>query len=239
MIANARDISRATVDSAPALRELAREASSVLRATTFADQADRRLALTFAEDLAQLVDAPLAEQFPGDPEVRALSFAPRVLGESPAAGPGALGRAARAAFGLVRWTEFYAEDAWSRDFLPRFANGEGIGPDGRLRHDRLILGLFLLGPDTLYPAHAHPAEEFYIVLDGTPAFQVGAGGEFVARPPGSVILHHANVCHAIRSGGEAFYGVFGWRGEIDAPSWYRDDMTDPNEPIKYPTVRKA
>ncbi len=239
MMANPDDYSREAHDSVPQLRLLARATAAVLRTTGFDDAADRALAQAFAEDLARVAAAPMAERFPGEREVPALALAPRVLGEVPAAGHEDLTRAARAAFGLVRWTEFYAEDRWSRDFLPRFANGEGIGPDGRLQHDRLILGLFLLGPDTLYPAHAHPADEFYVVVSGVPAFQVGAGGDFVSRPPGSVILHHADVSHAIRSGEQPFFGVFGWRGEIDAPSWYRDDMTDADGPVRYPAIRKT
>ncbi len=239
MPAKAEQLPPRTVDSVPELRALARSTGKYLRAGASAAGVDRDLARIFADDLAQLADAPLGERFPGETDVRALAFAPRVLGRPAAPGLEDLTRAARAAFGLVRWSEFYAEDDWSRDFLPSFANGEGIGPDGRLRHDRIILGLFLLGPETRYPAHAHPAEEFYIVLAGTPAFQVGADSEFVARPPGSIILHPADVSHAIRSGDEPFFGVFGWRGKIAAPSWYRDDMRDPAAPLRFPTIRKT
>ena len=111
--------------------------------------------------------------------------------------------AARSAFGHVRWTEFYEEDSWSKSFLPSFANGEGIGPDGRLRHDEVILGLFLLGPDITYPEHAHPAEEFYIVLTGNPEFKIG-DNNFELQEAGAVVLHHSNISHAIRTSTEPF-----------------------------------
>lgn len=35
-------------------------------------------------------------------------------------------------------------------------------------------------------------------------------------------------------GPQALFAVYGWRGAIAAPSWYRDDMTDEAEPKKYP-----
>ena len=59
--------------------------------------------------------------------------------------------------------------------FPSSQTARGIGPDGRLWHDEVILGLFVLGPHTVYPPHAHPAEEFYVVLSGAPEWQVGAG----------------------------------------------------------------
>jgi len=146
---------------------------------------------------------------------------------------------ASSAFGLVRWTEFYAEDDWSRHFLPCFANGEGIGPDGRLRDNKIILGLFLLGPNTVYPSHAHPAEEFYLVLSGDPEFQVGAKKPYLTQKPGSVVLHHSNVSHSIRTSDHPFFGIFGWRGGIHERSWYRNDMSDETEPQKFPKISKG
>jgi len=72
-----------------------------------------------------------------------------------------------------------------------FENGEGIGPDGRLKHNEVILGLFLLGPNVTYPEHAHPAEEFYIVLTENPEFKVG-NNNFELKEAGAAIFHHAN-----------------------------------------------
>lgn len=36
----------------------------------------------------------------------------------------------------------------------------------------MILTLFMHGPNTSYPAHAHPAEENYLILSGVPTFQI-------------------------------------------------------------------
>jgi quercetin dioxygenase-like cupin family protein len=99
--------------------------------------------------------------------------------------------------------------------------------------------LFILGPGTTYPAHAHPAEEFYIVLAGSPEFQVGANNTFERQRLGSIVLHHSEVSHSIRTKAEPFFAIFGWRGDIEARSWYRDDMANSNDHKRYPTIRKA
>ena len=170
--------------------------------------------------------------------VRALCLAPAVFATPPAPGLGRLTNAAIGAFAYVNWTQFYAEDDWSRSFLPGFANGEGIGPDGIWQSDDLILGLFVLGPGLTYPSHAHPAAEFYIPISGAVEFSIGAGSPFRARSPGEVILHPENVPHAIRTDASPFFAVFGWAGALNAPSWYRDDMSDSSLPVKFPTIAK-
>lgn len=202
--------------------------------------ADRTLRDAFAAELHGLSDpAPNSNGVSGHP-VRGLRHAPSAVAAASAstALPEDLRDAALAAFGHVRWSEFYAPDAWSETFLSEFANGEGFGPDGALVSDRMILGPFVLGPNTLYPVHAHPAEEFYLTLSGTPSFQIGSGEPFAPLPPGAVAWHHSNVSHAIRTGPEPFLAVFGWRGLIGERSWYRDDMADASLPVRYPTIAK-
>lgn len=222
------------------LLTLAHETATCLERIDIAD-ADRTLRDAFVADLRDVSDPEPNSNAATARTVRGLRHAPTALAAMPdltSTLSSELAGAARAAFGHVRWTEFYAADPWSETFLPEFANGEGIGPDGALASDRMILGLFVLGPDTLYPAHAHPAEEFYLTLSGTPSFQIGATKPFVPKPPGAVAWHGSNVSHAIRTGPEPFLAVFGWRGAIKERSWYRDDMTDPSLPVRYPTIAK-
>lgn len=221
------------------LYDLAKLSRDHLRKTQYSKTADIQLAQSFANDLDSVLDCTLPEQTTGEQTVRALNYAPIVLGMDVPNELFALYNAARSAFGQVRWTEFYEEDSWSKPFLHSFANGEGIGPDGRLLHNEIILGLFLLGPETTYPEHAHPAEEFYIVLAGNPEFKVGANSDFELQNEGSVVLHHSEISHSIRSSKEPFYGIFGWRGDIGARSWYRNDMNDANEQKKYPRIAKS
>lgn len=218
--------------------DLARATSEHLRSLNGTSEADSRVLQEFANDLAQVTTRKLPVQISVEEPVRALKYAPLVLGQKPDANLQALFTAACTSFGCMRWTEFYAEDEWSRDFLPKFAGGMGIGPDGRLHHSEIILGLFILGPKTFYPAHAHPAQEFYLILHGNPEFQIGADGRFETKEAGSVALHHTNVSHAIKTNEQPLFAVFGWRGELSARSWYRNDMNDLSEPIKYPAMAK-
>ena len=218
--------------------DLARATSEHLRNVNATSEADRRLLQEFANDLALVTTQKLPVQMSGEQSVRGLTYAPLVLGQQPDTKIQDLFTTACISFGCMRWIEFYAEDDWSRDFLPKFAGGLGIGPDGRLHHSDIILGLFVLGPETFYPAHAHPAQEFYLILHGNPEIQNGADGEFETKEAGAVALHHTNVSHAIKTNRQPLFAVYGWRGDISARSWYRNDMNDLSEPIKYPAMAK-
>jgi hypothetical protein len=219
------------------LYSLAQHTRDHLRRTDFSNVFDFELAQSFANDLDWALNVTLPEQILEGHPVRGLYNAPLVLGKNVPDELTDLYGAARNAFGQVRWTEFYEEDSWSKPFISSFACGEGIGPDGRLQQDEMILGLFLLGPDTFYPEHAHPAEEYYIALTGNPEFKVG-NNQFELQNDGAVILHHSNISHAIRSSKEPFYAIYGWRGEVEAKTWYRDNMNEETEFKKYPKINK-
>ncbi len=193
----------------------------------------------FVDDLKSLQELPESNTPPLDNAVRGLRYGPTVLAASCTEDCAAIFSAARSAVGHVNWTEFYAPDLWSRPFLPNFANGEGIGPAGTLRCHEFILGLFILGPNTLYPAHAHPAEEFYLVLTGDAEFQIGANEPFRPVASGDVAWHCSGVSHAIRTHSHPLFAVVGWRGAIHERSWYRDDMSDHTLPIRYPSICKG
>ena len=199
----------------------------------------KQLAFKFAADLENLNSTHFEEQWRPESVVRGLRFSPQLLGIQPPPELQDLYEVARTSFGLVRWTEFYEEDDWSRSFLPNFANGEGFGPDGRIYHGSIILGLFILGPNCVYPPHAHPGEEFYIVLTGHPEWQIGESKTYKETAPGSVLIHRSNECHSIRTNEEPLFAVFGWRGNISAPSWYQKDMTDEFGEKLYPKIRKG
>jgi len=223
------------------LYDLASETAIFLKSQISSQIPDthKQLALNFSADLENLNSKNLKEQWRPGSVVRGLRFSPQSLGIQPTPELRNLYEAARIAFGLVQWTEFYEDDEWSRSFLPKFANGEGFGPNGRIYHNSIILGLFILGPHCVYPPHAHPGEEFYIVLTGHPEWQIGASNQYQEKTPGSVLIHRSNECHSIRTIEEPLFAVFGWRGNISAPSWYRKDMTDESEKKLYPKIRKG
>ena len=205
------------------LYKLAELSGIHLQNTKFVSEADTQLARLFANDLDSVLLSELPEQAFDKRSVKGLRHTPDALNADVPDNLLELYQAAQNACDHVRWTEFYEEDAWSRSFLGEFANGEGIGPDGTLYHPNIILGLFILGPEATYPAHAHPAEEFYIVLTGKPQFKVGVASDFETKHSGEVILHHSNMSHSIRSSNAPLFAIFGWRGEIDARSWYRNN----------------
>ncbi len=221
------------------LKQLARATSEHLRQIIHDNNEDAALSQKFADDLERVATASLEPQYGQGSPVRALKFAPIVFDAAHENEISELMSLASSAFGLVRWSEYYAEDDWSRHFLPRFACGEGIGPDGRLRDNKIIFGLCLFGPNIVYPPHAHPAEEFYLVLSGHPEFQVGTKKPFLTQKLGSVVLHESNVSHSIRTSDPPFFGIYGWRGGIHERSWFRNDMSDEAEPRKFLTTSKG
>lgn len=207
-------------------------------AATLTQPDQRDLALGFAKDFrAETTRTPVACQSRSYP-VRGLRYAPVLLDDAPIRHP-VLFDPALAAFPHARWSEFYEEQLWSQPFISRFATGECIGPSGRFHSEAIILGLFILGPKTHYPAHAHPAEEFYIVVAGEAEFQVGVGSDFVLKRPGDLILHGSDISHAIRTSTQPLLAIYGWRGALGEPSWYRNDMADENEPKMFPAFAKT
>ncbi len=162
---------------------LARETAAYIKRyiPEFHSSGQKATAIKFIDEIEKVSQQTMQGQWPGEAMVRALRFAPHIFGKQCVAGVKTLYEAACASFAWVRWAEFYEEDDWSRSFLPNFANGEGIGPDGRFFNSKIILGLFLLGPNTHYPAHAHPAEEFYLILSGTAKWQIGANTSFETK----------------------------------------------------------
>lgn len=105
---------------------------------------------------------------------------------------------------------------------------EIVGPAAPFRSDHVCFGLTLIGPDTHYLPHRHPAVELYHVLSGTAAWS--AENETALRPPGSLILHPANLVHAMRSGSEPLLALYSWTGDIVSPSVWADHSFDPVEP---------
>jgi mannose-6-phosphate isomerase-like protein (cupin superfamily) len=111
-----------------------------------------------------------------------------------------------------------------RPDLPGLENRMGwaelIGPLAPFRSDRVCLGLTAIGTHTRYPEHAHPAVEVYFVISGTARWT--ADGISHERPPGSYILHPANIVHAMETGDEPLLAAYTWSGDIVSPSIYSE-----------------
>jgi hypothetical protein len=114
------------------------------------------------------------------------------------------------------WRYSYAARADAPELHLNMGWAECVGPAAPFRSDEVCLGLTLIGPHTHYPAHRHPAVEFYHVLTGAAVWS----GHL--RPPGAYILHESNQEHAMRTGEAPLLALYTWTGDVVSPSvWSR------------------
>jgi hypothetical protein len=118
--------------------------------------------------------------------------------------------AVAAAPGLC-WRQTYDGHDVAPTFLDRYGWAELLGPFGVLASESARLGFLLLGADTLYPAHAHAAEELYLVLAGTADWRKGEE-PWRSMPPGSAIHHTPRLPHAMRTAQEPLLAMYLWWG---------------------------
>lgn len=118
----------------------------------------------------------------------------------------------------LRWhqTGAYRRHPPGPGFLDNYGYAVIAGPaDGApalLRHDRLALGVLMLGPDTHYPRHHHPAREIYLPLH--PAQWWRGDGPWRPEPPGAVIYHASGESHATRTGNHPLLALYLWVGDL-------------------------
>jgi mannose-6-phosphate isomerase-like protein (cupin superfamily) len=108
---------------------------------------------------------------------------------------------------------------WRYSYPPRddapalgqnIAFAEIIGPTAPFRSDSICFGLTLIGPETLYPAHRHPAIELYHVVAGTATWTLD--GVSLNHPPGTFILHPSQAVHAMQTHAEPLLALYTWSG---------------------------
>lgn len=109
------------------------------------------------------------------------------------------------------WRQSYDEEDFGSAFLANYGFLEVLGIRGHFRHDKLALGILILGPDIEYPAHFHTAEELYVPLSGTAKWSKD-GQRFVTRQPGTVIHHPSEVIHAMKIDREPLITAYVWIG---------------------------
>ena len=91
-----------------------------------------------------------------------------------------------------------------------------IGPDAcGYYHPDFSLGIFMLGPRTLYRDHNHDAPELYLNLSEKSGWRFGtrAWQDF---PAGSFIWNAAGETHATRVYDEPFISVFVWLENVNS-----------------------
>jgi hypothetical protein len=111
----------------------------------------------------------------------------------------------------LTWRQTYTADELDAAFLDNYGWSEILGTSGALVSERLAGGFLLLGPATHYPRHRHAAEEIYLPLCGTAAWQQGDGA-WRDKVPGTLIHHAGNEPHAMRTGTSPLLALYLWRG---------------------------
>ena len=115
----------------------------------------------------------------------------------------------------LRWTQGYRDRPPSSDFLDRYGYAQFVGPakvPSLMTSDRLAFGVLLLAPGTLYPAHAHPAEELYVPL--APARWLRGEEKWRERQAGDLVHHASGMVHATEAGTAPLLALYLWLGDL-------------------------
>jgi hypothetical protein len=113
---------------------------------------------------------------------------------------------------VLTWHQTYRQPVVGAAFLQNYGYTELTGLSGPVPSQRLACGFLLLGPSTTYPRHRHEAEEIYVPLSGTAAWQHGNQG-WRDESPGTVIHHASNEPHAMRTGNQPLLALYLWRSD--------------------------
>ena len=182
------------------------------------------------ESLQQPALAPFLSDWPRSHERRAaaasglpvLRWLPQIAGDAAAFGVDLVAAVARAAPSLS-WRQTYSAQELGLAFLDNYGWSEIFGDSGPLASERVACGFLILGPATHYPRHRHEAEEMYLPLSGTAAWQQG-DAVWRHRPPGKLIHHASFEPHAMRTGASPLLALYLWRSANLAQKARLDDV---------------
>jgi dimethylpropiothetin dethiomethylase len=106
----------------------------------------------------------------------------------------------------------YGYEKVPRGLAAKYGYCEIVGPRGPVVTDRIILGLVLFAPGTIYPQHHHrDIEESYVSIAGAWSENDGA-----VYAPGSLILNAAGHAHRITTGMyEPCLLAYAWLGPVE------------------------
>ena len=108
---------------------------------------------------------------------------------------------------------FFATDIVLANYGYAVIAGPADGPPAPIRCETMALGILLLGPDTHYPLHSHPAVELYVTLSGDGDWW-REPGPWRSEPVRTAIYHAPNVRHATGAGAVPLLAVYLWRGDL-------------------------
>jgi hypothetical protein len=138
-----------------------------------------------------------------------LRWLPEICGDC-IASAGLVADVCRAAPSMA-WRQTYSTREADAAFLDNYGWSEILGETAPIAGGRIACGLLLLGPSTHYPRHRHQAEEIYLPLHGTAAWQQG-DAVWRERTPGTLIHHASEEPHAMRTGAAPMLALYLWRG---------------------------
>ena len=119
--------------------------------------------------------------------------------------------------GAVEWRQTYDEATVGSRFLSRYGWFDVASPRGLVVTRACAVGVLFLGPETLYPAHAHPAVERYDVLAGAARWWL-EGGDWQTREVGGAVRVPSGTPHAMRTDAEPLLALYAWLGDLDTPA---------------------
>ena len=89
--------------------------------------------------------------------------------------------------------------------------GEILGPEAPYHDEHFCFGITLLGKNTFYPSHLHPATELYVVLSGHAIWTLD--GHSKINGPGDFILHPSDHIHSMQTENEPMLALYTWSGK--------------------------
>jgi quercetin dioxygenase-like cupin family protein len=147
------------------------------------------------------------------PALPVLRWLPRIAADGASFGGAFVSALCRAAASLA-WRQSYTPDEVDAAFLQNYGWTELLRAAAMRRPKRtsaqISCGVVVLGPGTLYPHHRHEAEEIYVPLSGTAAWQQG-DAVWREHTPGTLIHHLSEEPHAMRTGEEPLLALYLWR----------------------------
>ena len=126
----------------------------------------------------------------------------------------------KACLGDLTWkedrSEFYSagSDVGKRYIESNF-HTQLIGPGGSVaKSTEFMLGVFILGPWTLYKDHSHIAPELYLNLSNKSDWRFNFG-PWLRFGAGSLIWNPSNQIHATMVSERPFLSIFAWLGHVN------------------------
>lgn len=121
----------------------------------------------------------------------------------------------------------YLANPPSADFGNNYGYGVICGPDNGppalMKDADISFGLMLLGPETHYPLHSHPADEVYYTVTGPSSWRTGEN-PWSPRKAGEVIHHPSRIPHATLSGGRPLVLLYVWQGDLETDAAFVPDL---------------